>query len=156
MKVLQKHKPAHFAGVHGRMTVKDHRHHCCYGDGRHSETNHRVLGYGSICRNQLDQREKHSFSQSHQERRWGILHLRQNLSHECSLRKKQETGVQRAGPFPLPLKPVLLEALLPREKLRLRVIDLWLGTDGCCGFLLNGGCACIIRLGSLNQVGWST
>ena len=115
MKVLQKHKPAHFAGVHGRMTVKDHRHHCCYGDGRHSETNHQVLGNGSICQNQLDQRQKHSFSQSRQERRWGILHLRQNLSHECSLKKKQETGVQCASPFPLPLKPVLLEALLPRK-----------------------------------------
>lgn len=34
--------------------------------------------------------------------------------------------------------------------------DLWLGTDGCRGFLLNGGCTHIIHLGLPNQVGWGT
>lgn len=97
MKVLQKHQPAYFAGLSGRMTVKDHEHHCHYHvGGRHSETNYWMETVGITCSWIKGQ----SILTIEALRRLGVPHSSQNWAHKCPLKKGQDTSVHSASPFP--------------------------------------------------------
>lgn len=82
------------------------------------------------------------WSPAQQDQPWGLLWQEAQHNHPLTFFGEQKPVYS----------PNVLSVWWNKSRKFCLISDLWLGTDGCCGFF-HGGCTCIICLGSLNQIG---